>query len=173
MKHIYILSVLSVSACIIPPVPPAINTPEVHGLPVNENAVQQVYGYIDDNGPAAFGMAVASPLAAVRSIDFVAAPFRCDPSAPAMCLGITQLSADGAQSTVSLIEDTYGAVPTDDVRCTALAHELTHTLSWQLTGDGDADHKNPALWSGTGLVQRALDTLCPVALAQRYADGNP
>lgn len=132
---------------------------ELYGLPVERAQVESVRDYVETNGaPLLGGRLGAGYLRAVERVTFVPAVFECPAG---QCFGITYVDGRAAESTVALVQADYTEAPTSNVGCTALAHELAHTLSWQVTGDADGRHTNPALWGPNGVVVASLRYFCP------------
>lgn len=171
MKHIIFMgSILTLTACGQSIGFTGNHAPtQWHGLDANETAqAQAVYDYVDAQGAVALGVKDGQPhLGNVTDVTFVAQVFLCDENAygpNVYCYGITYDNActGDAVSQVALITTAGdGASPTQNVGCTALAHELMHTMSWNLTGDADDHHTNAAIWGSDGFVVQALKEFCP------------
>lgn len=136
------------------------------GKPVDTQQAEAVYTYITTVGAEALGKHDHQDyLGNVRYVNFVPSIFTCDHAlyGDQQCFGITEddPASGDAHSTVALVVADYTEAPTGNVGCTALGHELAHTLSWNITGDSDDMHTNPAIWGPDGFVVKGLEQFCP------------
>lgn len=125
-------------------------------------------------GPSALGKVAIAPFTTVTEIEFVDKVFVCDPDKDAeqLCDGVTHHWSTGAHTIrVAMITDDTRQLPTEDVRCTALAHELGHVLAANVLGDSDGNHDDVRIWGSSGLIYSAIRTVCPTNTIRRY-DGK-
>jgi hypothetical protein len=136
------------------------------GLPVDDSQAEEVKNYVNLEGSAILGyLDHQDNLANVRSVDFVPGAFVCDSAlyGDQLCFGITREDPNTGEATskVALIVADASQASTTNVGCTALAHELMHTMLWNLTGDADGMHTNDSVWGSEGVVVHSLEHFCP------------